>query len=101
MPWGGAYSALPPDATAFPHRQARYLVHHIAATPDASTTAHTWVRTMRDTIKAYGTGGVYANFADPSLDNWETAYYGDNVTRLHRIKRRYDPENLFHTAQSL
>jgi EmrB/QacA subfamily drug resistance transporter len=99
MPWGGAYGDLPPDATAFPHRNARYLVHHIASTSQASRPARAWVRGMRDIIHPYGTGGVYANFADPGLVDAERAYYGDNVRRLREVKLRYDPDNVFNTRQ--
>ncbi len=101
MPWAGAYGAVPPTATAFPHRRARYLIHHIACTDDASPTADAWVREMRDTVHQYGTGGVFANFADAGLDDWEHAYFGDNAGRLREVKRRYDPDNVFRTAQSL
>lgn len=101
MPWGGAADPLPPDATAFPHRQARYAVHPIAVTATADADARDWVYAMRDTIHDYGTGGVYANFADPGLSDWEHAYYGDNTGRLREVKRRYDPGDVFGTSQSV
>ncbi|RIQ26874.1 FAD-binding oxidoreductase [Jiangella rhizosphaerae] len=101
MPWGGGDHHVAPDATAFPHRLARYVVHHIAVAPDASADARAWVRDMRDTLHPYGTGGVYANFAEPGLADWERAYYGDNAARLRDVKRRYDPDGVFRSAQSL
>lgn len=58
---GGAYSRVPPDATAHPH----------------------------------GTGRVYPNFPDPELPAWDEAYHAGNRERLLRIKRAYDPENVF------
>jgi hypothetical protein len=56
---------------------------------------------MRDAVHRYGTGGVFANFADAGLVDWEHAYFGDNTGRLREVKRRYDPDNVFRTAQSL
>lgn len=63
------------------------MVHHVVVTPDASTEARDWAREMRDVIHPHGTGGVYANFAEPDLADWELAYYGDNAQRLREIKR--------------
>lgn len=101
MPWGGGDHPVSTEATAFPHRRARYVVHHVVVTPDASAEARDWAQEMRDVIHPHGTGGVYANFAEPDLTDWERAYYGDNAERLREIKRRYDPDGVFHTAQSV
>lgn len=101
MPWGGGDHDVAPDATAFPHRRARYVIHHIAVAPDPSPDARAWVRGMCDALHPYGTGGVYANFADPGLADWERAYYGDNAARLRDVRRRYDPDGVFRTAQSV
>lgn len=101
MPWGGAIAGTPPDATAFPHRQASFSVEHLALTPAADPEAHEWVRRQWQTAHPYGTGGVYANFQDAELDDWATAYYGANLPRLRAVKYRYDPDDLFHGLQKL
>lgn len=44
----------------------------------------------------------YANIVDYELGNcYMKAYYGDHVDCLIKIKRKYDPENLFHWKQSI
>jgi hypothetical protein len=44
----------------------------------------------------------YANIVDYDLGtNYLKAYYGKNVDRLIKVKRKVDPENLFHWPQSI
>jgi hypothetical protein len=52
-------------------------------------------------VHAYGSGGVYANFPDPDLEEWGRAYHRTNLDRLRRVKATYDPENLFRFDQSV
>ena len=47
-----------------------------------------------------GSGGVYPNFPDPDLEDWEHAYYGENYARLLRVKATYDPDGFFRFHQS-
>jgi FAD/FMN-containing dehydrogenase len=101
MPWGAAYGSVASEATAFPHREARFSVEHLAFTPAADRAAHQWVRRQWATAHPHGTGGVYANFQDTDLDDWARAYYGDNLDRLRRVKRHYDPDSLFRGPQAL
>jgi FAD/FMN-containing dehydrogenase len=92
-PWGGAYNRPAPDATAFPHRRERFLLKQ--------TGQREWLQRSYEITHPHGTGGAYINFPDHDLSDWRTAYYGDNQERLARIKRAYDPENVFRFAQSL
>jgi FAD/FMN-containing dehydrogenase len=106
MPWGGAYNRVPPGATAFVHRDARFQLKHAAMVdPRASTAvtqaAHRWVTRSWELAHPWGSGRVFPNFPDPDLEDWAHAYYGSNYDRLVQIKARYDPADLFHFHQSL
>ncbi|WP_136709288.1 FAD-binding oxidoreductase [Agromyces sp. H66] len=92
---GGAYNRVAEDATAFAHRDERFLLEHIEAAPGA------WVDRSWAIAHADGSGGVYPNFPDPRLGDWSTAYHGGNHDRLAAIKRDYDPERFFDFPQAV
>jgi FAD/FMN-containing dehydrogenase len=101
-PMGGAYNRVPADATAFAHRDERFLVEHVlVVTPAATASAREWVKRSWATAHPWGSGRVYANFPDPELAGWSEAYHGGNYERLVRVKRAYDPDGVFRFPQSL
>ena len=52
-------------------------------------------------MRPYVSGQAYQNYVDPSITDWQQAYFGSNYRRLTRVKARYDPDNLFTHAQSV
>jgi FAD/FMN-containing dehydrogenase len=105
-PWGGAYNRVPTGATAFPHRNALFLLKHgVVLEPDASSAqreaARSWLRRSWELARPRASGGAYVNFPDVDLEDWQRAYHGSNYERLRQVKRTYDPENVFRFAQSV
>lgn len=104
-PWGGAYNRMPVDATAFAHRAEAFIFEPAALVSQPSdavwTHAQDWLRDTWSIAHEYGAGGVYPNFPDPELTDWDFAYHRTNLDRLRQIKRRYDPDNWFHFHQSI
>jgi FAD/FMN-containing dehydrogenase len=97
--YGGALGRVSPAATAFPHRHVLASIQYVAAGDGAS--ARAWVDASRAALAPAVSGAAYVNYIDPHLKNWQRAYYGPNLPRLRRVKRRYDPQNVFHFAQSI
>jgi FAD/FMN-containing dehydrogenase len=97
MPWGGAYNRVAADATAFAHRNERYLLDHVvvAGDPGAFAAGQRWVRRSWSIAHRWGSGRVYPNFPDPDLADWAAAYHANNQDRLRRVKQAYDPDGVF------
>jgi hypothetical protein len=95
---GGAVNRPSPTATAFPHRRSRMLAQYIASDTLPKTT---WLDTSYAALRRWASGGAYANYTDPHLTDWRSAYYGPNATRLAAVKSRVDPTGLFTFPQSL
>jgi FAD/FMN-containing dehydrogenase len=105
-PWGGAYNRPSADATAFAHRDERFLFKHaVVVDPDApiaeQAAARRWLVRSWASVHPWGSGRVYPNFPDPDLEDWSHAYYGTNYDRLVRVKNSYDPDGFFPFQQSL
>lgn len=99
---GGAVARVPSQATAYYYRQALSNINPWAtwSTPDGAALSIRWVEDFRRALLPF-TRGVYVNTPDLAIKDWPTAYYGKNFERLTRVKRRYDPENVFHFPQSI
>jgi FAD/FMN-containing dehydrogenase len=98
---GGAFGAVPEDATAFPSRAAAYWLNIYGFWPDAADdVARTaWVKGLSDAMRPHAMEGQYLNFLghdDADAQRKALAVYGPaKLDRLREVKRRYDPANLF------
>jgi FAD/FMN-containing dehydrogenase len=104
--WGGAIARVPASATAFVHRDARFLAiygttwdHRDGAARIAANRA--WLERFYARMRPFASGYAYQNLIDPQLATWRHAYYGANLPRLVAVKRRYDPHGFFNFAQGI
>jgi FAD/FMN-containing dehydrogenase len=93
-PWAGAYCRLPAEATAFPHRDARFLLK-LGVALEPGTPLDGWLDRAWELTRPWATGGAYVNFPDPELTDPATAYWGINQDRVRAVQRRYDPDGVF------
>jgi hypothetical protein len=60
------------------------------------------INTFYSDIEPFTSPFSYANFVDYDLGpDYLNAYYGNHVTRLVKIKKKYDPSNVFRWKQSI
>jgi FAD/FMN-containing dehydrogenase len=99
---GGAVNRVAVDATAYPHRDAEFImnVHTRWEDPKDDDTCVSWARTFFDATAPFSTGGVYVNFVSEGEERVEAAY-GSNIERLAKLKKRYDPDNVFRVNQNV
>jgi FAD/FMN-containing dehydrogenase len=100
----GAVTRVDPQATAVPHRDLSYnLLIPTVWTDAADTEANiAWTRETFAAIEPFRADGRWLNYYsdDEPLDALRAAY-GPNGPRLAEIKRRYDPENVFHINHNI
>ena len=100
---GGQAGRPAPHDTAYPHRDALYVmnVHTRWEDPADDARCITWARDFFSAAAPYATGGVYVNFLTQDESGRTADAYGANYQRLAQIKRQYDPDNLFRTNQNI
>jgi len=100
---GGVPSTLPTDATAYPHRDARFVmnVHTRWEDADDDERCVAWARELFDATAPFATGGVYSNFMPEDEADRVGGAYGSNYGRLAELKKKYDPANRFRSNQNI
>ena len=100
---GGAMARVAPDATAWPHRKAHFVMNAHARWREQAqdSTCIAWARGLSEAAAPFASGGVYVNFMPEDEQTRVESAYGANYRRLAEIKRRYDPENQFRMNQNI
>ena len=93
----GAATRVDPTATAFPHRQEAFSVLVLAQWTDRADTESNiaWARETFERLRPHLTDRRYTNFLSADDAGFVRQGYGVNYERLVRVKRDYDPDNLF------
>jgi len=100
---GGAIARVDSGATAFPFRQARWLINIPATWREAADDEHeiAWARATYAAVKLYLSEGNYVNYMGDDEDDTAAGAYGRTIERLARIKAVYDPDNVFQLNQNI
>ena len=102
-PINGACHDVRADATAFGHREAMFAPVIAGMWPDPADNARNtaWVKDYYAAVAPHSQAGGYVNFASSDDQARVADNYGTNYPRLLEVKRRYDPDNLFHLNQNI
>ncbi len=103
---GGAVNRVSPSATAFVHRNCLFGAQYTTdwtygANAAAVQRQYNWLQSFWTSMRPYASGQAYQNYIDPALTTWRQAYYGANYATLVKIKKTYDPTNLFTFRQAI
>jgi FAD/FMN-containing dehydrogenase len=100
---GGAVSRVPRTATAYNHRDGKYVmnVHCRWADPAKDESCIAWARDLWKAAVPFATGSVYVNFMTQEEGSRVRDAYGENYDRLVALKNKYDPKNLFGANQNI
>jgi FAD/FMN-containing dehydrogenase len=99
----GAPNRVAPNAMAYGHRDARFVLNVHGRWDEAKDDQRCigWAREFFNASKPYASAGAYVNFMTEEEGDRIAAAYGANYNRMVEIKRRYDPENVFHLNQNI
>ena len=102
-PINGAVHRVASDATAFGHRDANFATVIAGMWPEpAHNDANIkWVRDYYEATAPHSEQGGYINFAADDDQGRAPANFGKNYKRLVEVKKKYDPDNLFHVNQNI
>lgn len=99
---GQGVAAVAEGATAFSHRDVRYLFHPISMwlDPGDDEAVIARNRALTAAMRPFTTGASYLNFT-PEADRVRDAFGQEKYARLVAIKDVYDPGNFFRLNQNI
>jgi FAD/FMN-containing dehydrogenase len=102
-PIDGAAHDVDRSDTAWSYRDARWGSVFAGVDPDPANVEpiRRWSIDYHEALHPYSSGGAYVNMMMDEGEERVRASYRDNYERLARVKRSYDPDNLFRVNQNI
>ena len=102
-PVSGAAGRVANNETAWAYRDAKYAGVIVGVDPDPSSAEKIikWCKDYWEELHPYSCGGAYLNFMMNEGQDRIKASYKGNYDRLTKIKKKYDPDNLFRVNQNI
>jgi FAD/FMN-containing dehydrogenase len=100
---GAATTRKSKSATAYAHRDAIWVcnVHGRWENADDDKKVIDWARGFFKDATPFATGGAYVNFLTDDEGERVRAAYGPSYQKLVKVKRKFDPQNLFRVNQNI
>ena len=102
-PINGAASRVKNNATPWCYRDAVWAQVMVGVDPDPANKERisAWAKDYWTALHPHSAGGAYVNFMMDEGHDRIRATYGRNYDRLVKVKKRYDPTNLFRVNQNI
>ena len=102
-PTTGAVQEVGRNDTAFSYRDANWAMVIAGVDPDPANAAalRDWTTEYWKAIHPHSAGGAYVNMYMEEGQERVRRSYRDNYERLVRVKRQYDPDNVFRINQNI
>lgn len=99
----GAVLRVPESELAFSLRRPGCCIRATAFQRGTGTPekAIMWARAIQTDLQPMSGGRLYLNYLTDQGDQGVRAAYGSNYAELARLKRKYDPENVFRLNQNI
>ena len=100
----GAVTRVGVTETAVPHRDQGWnlLIPSVWTDPGDTDANVGWTRDTFAAMQPHLSSGRWLNYlGDDQAEDAIRAAYGPNYQRLREVKRRYDPDNLFHLNHNI
>jgi FAD/FMN-containing dehydrogenase len=100
----GAVTRIEETATAVPHRAEGWnlFIPSVWLDPATNDENIAWTRETFDAMRPHFAERRWLNYlGDDEADEAVRAAYGPNYERLREVKRRYDPDNVFHLNHNI
>jgi FAD/FMN-containing dehydrogenase len=99
----GAATRVDATATAYPHREPGFNLLLISSwtDPSQSDACIAWAHETYAALSPHMVNRVYTNYLAADDHDRVKDAFGPNLERLTELKRRYDPDNLFHLNQNI
>ncbi len=102
-PISGAAGRIGAEETPWAYRNAKYAGVYGGIDPDPKNADKItkWCKDYWAALHPYSAGGAYSNFMMDEGQERVEASYKHNYARLTKIKKKYDPNNLFRVNQNI
>jgi FAD/FMN-containing dehydrogenase len=100
----GAVARVAVTDTPVPHREVGYnvLVTSVWTDPAETDANLAWTQGVYDELRPFFVDRRWLNyFSEDDREDAVRAAYGPNYDRLVEVKRKYDPDNVFHLNHNI
>jgi FAD/FMN-containing dehydrogenase len=100
---GGATQRVAPDAMAYAHRDALFVmnVHGRWENAGEDEAGIAWSRAFFNDTLPFASGGAYINFLTDDEEQRVKSAFGPSYEKLAALKKKYDPSNLLRLNQNI